>query len=98
MLHNHLVINNPNPIDGSRLSGPENSWINLQPKHDEILRELGANVIDLSKDKTIDRRTIGEIKSAEKGKYVWKDDLRNRIMEALADERVTNTEKFKIVM
>ncbi|MGF3113692.1 relaxase/mobilization nuclease domain-containing protein [Facklamia sp. P9177] len=95
VLHNHIVINNPNPIDGKKLSGAENRWINLQPKHDEILREFGANVIDLSKERSIDRRTISEIKTSEQGEYVWKDDLRDRILQSISNPKITSMEKFK---
>lgn len=93
-LHNHIVVNNVNPIDGSRLSGERIRWINLSKDHDELLKEFGAHVIERDNEKAFDKQTIKEMKLREAGKYVWKDDLKSRIETCLEDKTIKSNDDF----
>ncbi|MCD4963911.1 relaxase/mobilization nuclease domain-containing protein [Enterococcus casseliflavus] len=72
--HNHIVINAVNPETG----------LKYHVKHDlELFRELSDQVslehgIDLPQPQKASR-SMAERKLADKGEYVWKDDLRHRI-------------------
>lgn len=94
-LHNHIIVNNVNPVDGTRLSGEKTRWVNLSKEHDEVLREFGANVIERDSGKAFDKQTIKEIKLRDSGRYVWKDDLKTRIETCLDDETIKNKTDFK---
>lgn len=82
-LHNHLVINMPNLQTGKKYH-EHRSWERISAINDEIAREHGFSVVDRGNQEP-ERHTMAERKRAEKGQYVWKDDLRQRIDQAMTE-------------
>lgn len=82
-LHNHLVINMPNLQTGKKYH-EHRSWERISAINDEIAREHGYSVVDRGNQEP-ERHTMAERKRAEKGQYVWKDDLRQRIDQAMTE-------------
>lgn len=82
-LHNHLVINMPNLQTGKKYH-EHRSWERISAINDEIAREHGFSVVDRGNQEP-ERHTMAERKLAERGQYVWKDDLRQRIDQAMTE-------------
>lgn len=94
-VHNHIVICSTDTLTGKALIGNQKSGMFARQKSDEILKEMGILNKNAEKAQYRDRQTMGEIKRREKGLYVWKDDLKQRIRECLENESVTDEEIFK---
>lgn len=93
-LHNHLVVNMPNLITGKKYHEHQD-WEKLAKINDEIAMEHGLSVINnrdqLDYDnkiepKLLEKRTMAELKRANKGEYVWKDDLRSKIDKVMQSD------------
>ena len=91
-LHNHLIINAVSFETGKSLRGKETNWNYVSEKSDEILKANGLSVIENKKGR--DKRTQAEIELAERGEYVWKDDLKERIRETLDDDKIVDKDSF----
>lgn len=83
-LHNHIFMCNQAFDTGKCIRGEQKNVKDLQRWNDEVLSEY-----DMEQPPTIEKpensikpsikTTMTERKLREQGKYVWKDDLRNRI-------------------
>lgn len=91
-LHNHILVNSVGFVDGKSLRGFRKEHEAVADKSDELLVRHGMKVLDT--DKTRNKRTRQEQRLEKAGKYVWKDDLRARIGEALKDIDVTSRDVF----
>ncbi|WP_046467928.1 relaxase/mobilization nuclease domain-containing protein, partial [Staphylococcus cohnii] len=101
-LHNHIIVNAV-CLDGRSLRSTERHFKTIAKANDEVLKENGVMQTlskenyesAYSKDVLV---TNGEYQSKLQGKYVWKDDLRERIESSVLDERTVNLETFSEVL
>lgn len=91
-LHNHILVNSVSFIDGKSLRGAKTGWSYVADKSDEIIEKHGLTPINRTKVK--DKKSIAEIKMSERGKYVWKDDLKARINVSLNDIGTISKDAF----
>ena len=92
-IHNHIVTCAVDFDSGKSLRGNQRQWQTLSKVSDEILQRPEFNLQVLDKQNE-DRKTLAEIKLAEKGQYVWKDDLKSRISEVMKDDLVSDKASF----
>lgn len=78
--HNHIVFNAVNLEDGHKYHCYQEKKI-VERINDAIVREHGYPVIEKNKERGTSV-TIKEQKLKDKGEYIWKDDLRDRIDKA----------------
>lgn len=90
MVHNHLVVNMPNLTTGQKYNR-HRDWEIVSEINDQISKEHGLSIIN--EMAYSERRTMGERKLADKGQYVWKDDLRTRIKTAIS--RMPDSDFYK---
>lgn len=91
-LHVHSYIMNINPENGRSLDGTSrrHSFVK-QALSEEMARE---NVQEFDFSKVKDKATKWEKQRREKGQYVWRDDLRERINSALNSPETVSDETF----
>ena len=83
-LHNHIFICSQDYLSGKAIRGRQKNVSDLQNWNDEVLHENGMQQpATIQKEKGSiragEKHTIAEIKMKKKKRYVWKDDLRQRI-------------------
>lgn len=93
-LHVHSYIMNINPENGRSLDGTSrrHSFVK-QALSEEMARE---NVQEFDFSKVKDKATKWEKQRREKGQYVWRDDLRERINSALNSPETVSDETFTL--
>lgn len=91
-LHNHIVVNAVSFVDGRSLRGDVTQWQTVSEASDRIIERHG--LVPLGREGAGNRRTMGERKRDARGEYVWKDDLKERIMLGLSDGDSISQEKF----
>ena len=91
-LHVHSYILNINPETGRSLDGTSrrHSFVK-KALSEEMARE---NVKEFDFSKVQDKATKWEKQRREKGQYVWRDDLKNRINSALNSPETVSDETF----
>lgn len=100
LLHNHIIVNSVSYIDGYSISDDEASWITIANKSDEIIQREPYNLTPykMSEQRKEERArntvTSKERDMQERGRYVWKDDLKERIERGLDDINVIDEESF----
>lgn len=84
-LHNHIIINKTNLHDGKQwtVDNLDQEWRSFREINDAVCREYGLKITQERSKKV--KKTISERELEMKGQYVWKNDLRSRIDDALAD-------------
>lgn len=89
-LHNHIIINKTNLHDGKQWTvyNLDQEWRSFREINDAVCREYGLKITQERSKKV--KKTISERELELKGQYVWKNDLRARIDEALADLKKKN--------
>ena len=91
-LHVHSYIMNINPENGRSLDGTSRRRdFVIKALSEEMARE-NVKEFDFSKNK--DKATKWEKERREKGQYVWRDDLKNRINSALNSPETVSDETF----
>ena len=82
-LHNHIIINKTNLDDNKQwhVENLNDEWLSFRDINDEVCCEFGLK-IPQERSKQV-KKTISERELELKGQYVWKNDLRSRIDEAL---------------
>lgn len=82
-LHNHIIINKTNLDDNKQwhVENLNDEWLSFRDINDEVCREFGLE-IPQERSKQV-KKTISERELELKGQYVWKNDLRSRIDQAL---------------
>lgn len=92
-LHNHVLINSVSFVDGKSLRGKRTGFVAVAEGTNDVMRKHGFKTEPVP-GSTRDKRTIGELKMAQKGEYVWKDDLKERIRQGMAHDDVTSNDEF----
>jgi len=92
-LHNHVLVNSVSHIDGKSLRGKRTGFVAVAEATNEVMRRHGFNPEPVPNG-TRDKTTIAERKLADKGEYVWKDDLKHRIRQGMAYEGVTSHDEY----
>lgn len=89
-LHNHIIINKTNLNDGKQwtVDNLDQEWRSFREINDAVCREYGLKITQERSKKV--KKTISERELELKGQYVWKNDLRTRIDEALAEIKKKN--------
>lgn len=89
-LHNHIIINKTNLNDGKQwtVDNLDQEWRGFREINDAVCREYGLKITQERSKKV--KKTISERELELKGQYVWKNDLRARIDEALAKIKKKN--------
>lgn len=94
-VHNHIVAVSPDMITGKSIRGEATSVRRTRGVSDAVIERYGVRNINAEVEHPFtDRRSMAEIKRAEAGKYVWKDDLKQRIAQAVEDPVVTDEAIF----
>lgn len=105
-LHNHVLVNSVSfvngkslrrdpyevTVNGEQMQVGSKEWDDISEKTDDVIQRHGLKPIDT--DATRNRKTSQEKRLAASGKYVWKDDLRERIEQGLEDSNVTDRDAF----
>lgn len=89
-LHNHIIVNKTNLNDGKQwtVDNLDQEWRSFREINDAVCREYGLKITQERSKKV--KKTISERELELKGQYVWKNDLRTRIDEALAEIKKKN--------
>lgn len=89
-LHNHIIVNKTNLNDGKQwiVDNLNEEWRSFREINDAVCREYGLEITQ-ERSKKI-KKTISERELEMKGQYVWKNDLRARIDDALAEIKKKN--------
>lgn len=84
-LHNHIIINKTNLNDGKQwtVDNLDQEWRSFREINDSVCREYGLKITQERSKKV--KKTISERELELKGQYVWKNDLRARIDDSLAE-------------
>lgn len=90
LVHNHIFGNNVDLITNKGMTGPEYHYQRLRDISDEVIKENGVE-LDLGESHG-EVYTQTERAKRENDEYVWKDDLRDRIREAMTE--ATNEDEF----
>lgn len=88
--HNHIIFNSVNCDTGKKYTLHYEKF-EVEKISDQILVERGLETIDKQKEDIV---TLTEKKRRAEGKYVWKDDLKERISNAL-DKTLENYSETK---
>ena len=91
-LHVHSYIMNINPENGRSLDGTSRRHNFVKNALSEEMARENVQEFDFSKVK--DKATKWEKERREKGQYVWRDDLKNRINSALNSPDTVSDETF----
>jgi hypothetical protein len=92
-LHVHSYILNINPETGRSLDGTSRRHNFVKNALSEEMARENVQEFDFSK-KVKDKATKWEKERREKGQYVWRDDLKNRIKDALNSPESVSDETF----
>lgn len=95
-LHNHILVNSVGFVDGKSLRGERTGWKHISKASDRVIDKYGLTPIESGVSK--DKRTMGEIKRASRGEYVWKDDLKARINETMSNVDIVSESEFQDTM
>ena len=89
-LHNHIIVNKTNLNDGKQwiVDNLNEEWRSFREINDAVCREYGLEITQERSKKV--KKTISERELELKGQYVWKNDLRARIDDALAEIKKKN--------
>lgn len=91
-LHVHSYILNINPETGRSLDGTSRRHNFVKKALSEEMARENVQEFDFTKVK--DKATKWEKERREKGQYVWRDDLKNRIKDALNSPESVSHETF----
>lgn len=87
LIHNHIVINQSNLIDGKSLKNEQKNHFHVAKTNDIVLERLNIdNVLAGKKAYYRDDKSHNEEYVRDAGEYVWKDDLRERLDDILGSE------------
>ncbi|MCF6724239.1 relaxase/mobilization nuclease domain-containing protein, partial [Escherichia coli] len=89
-VHNHIVINSIDLETGKKYQSNKKQRELIKQQNDEVCRKSGLSVTNRDTAKL--RYTQAEKSLIEKGKYSWKDDLREQI--EYAKEHTSDLESF----
>lgn len=87
----------PNLVTGKKYHHT-NDFERVAALNDQVCREAGLSIIDRTQEPLAVSRTLAERKRAQKGAYVWKDDLRDQITQALQNSPDGQFKTFTAVL
>ena len=89
-LHNHIIVNKTNLHDSKQwtVDNLDQEWRSFREINDSVCRKYGLKITQERSKKV--KKTISERELEMKGQYVWKNDLRARIDDALAEIKKKN--------
>lgn len=90
LVHNHIFVNNINMVTNRGMHKTEYDYRAVRRVSDEVVKSFGVD-FDYGSDKS-EKYSQTERAKREKAEYVWKDDLRDRIREAMND--ATSRDEF----
>lgn len=90
LIHNHIFGNNVDLLTLKGMRGDDYKHSRIRSISDEVVTSFG---IQLDEGKSHTKYTQAERAKRDKGEYVWKDDLRDRIKTAL--ETSTDYKSFE---
>ena len=94
--HGHLAVCNVHPETGKSIRGEAKTWQTLSKNVDEACRLYGIENENEGKDRTLTKtNNIKHVKMREAGKYVWLDDLKERIEECTNDTDILSIDEFE---
>lgn len=97
-LHIHAVIGAINLETGNKMHG---NWHEFREKlvenTDEIVQNYGLEPTVRDPER-FEKRSMAEIKLAEKGKPSWKDEIRQTVDSVMSDAHISNFETFRNVL
>lgn len=97
--HGHLAVCNVHPETGKSIRGDAKTWQTLSKNVDEACRLYGIENENEGKDRTLTKKNdIRRIKMREAGKYVWMDDLKERIEACSNDTDILSIDDFEMRM
>ena len=97
--HGHLAVCNVHPETGKSIRGDAKTWKTLSKNVDEACRLYGIENENEGKDRTLTKKNdIRQIKMREAGKYVWMDDLKERIEACSNDTDILSVDEFEMRM
>ena len=97
--HGHLAVCNVHPETGKSIRGDAKTWQTLSKNVDEACRLYGIENENEGKDRTLTKKNdIRQIKMREAGKYVWMDDLKERIEACSNDTDILSVDEFEMRM
>lgn len=86
-IHNHIAVNQSSLIDGKSLTDKQKHHYHIAQTSDRVLKEYNVtNVLDGKIAYYRDDKSVNEDYIRENDKYVYKDDLRDRLDEILESE------------
>jgi len=91
-IHNHLILNAVDFETGLKYQQSFDVK-RVRELSDSICKENGLSVIQEEQQK--DKKPIAEIKAEENGDYIWKTDLRERIISALTERSSFDPKGFR---
>lgn len=98
IVHNHIVCCSPDIRYGKSLRGKQTNHKYAMEISDQVIADYGVKNFNSQKSEFREKQSMGEIKRREKGLYVWKDDLKNRIRDCMDREDILSVDDFKNVM
>lgn len=97
--HGHLAVCNVHPETGKSIRGDAKTWQTLSKNVDKACRLYGIENENEGKDRTLTKKNdIRQIKMREAGKYVWMDDLKERIEACSNDTDILSVDEFEMRM
>lgn len=94
-LHIHAVIGAIDLETGKKMHGNWNDYREkLVRNTDEIVQQYGLEVTKPDPER-YEKRTMAEIKLAEKGKSTWKDEIRNSVDSVMSNIHISDFKTFK---
>lgn len=94
-LHAHIVMGSIEMSTGKSMRGDKKEYSYIREKSDEIDRELEIKNLNAVEREYTDKQSIQEIKARDKGAYVWKDDIKERISNCMNNPSILTYDDFK---
>lgn len=83
LIHNHIIVNNINMMTTKGCTDEQTKFWYVQRYTDKIAEDYIT--LDRTKQSANDKTTRTERQKRKEGKYVWKDDLKERVSEAMKE-------------
>ena len=90
LVHNHIFVNNINMVTNRGMHKSEYDYRKVRSVSDEVVKGFG---VDFDYGEKSEKYSQTERAKRAKDEYVWKDDLRDRVREAMSDAE--NWDEFK---
>ena len=96
-LHTHTLVGNVDTVTGKAIRANARDHRHIAKVTDKIIKDMG--ILNENEGSNLKRKVAKKTQAEEqlrtKGKYVWKDDLKNILTEESSRNDVTNQEDFE---